>query len=101
MPDRSFSGALDWDVPGVEGLAVNGRVIYTSGAYINTANTARFDSWTRVDIGARYRTEISGKPVTFRANLENLFGEEYWLTTGTYVTVGSPRTVIVSASFDF
>ncbi|WP_419899168.1 TonB-dependent receptor [Roseomonas sp. USHLN139] len=101
VPDRSFSGALDWDVPGVDGLAVNGRVIYTSGAYINTANTARFDSWTRVDIGARYRTEISGKPVTFRANLENLFGEEYWLTTGTYVTVGSPRTVIVSASFDF
>ncbi|ONG50292.1 TonB-dependent receptor [Pseudoroseomonas deserti] len=101
VPDRSFSGALDWDVPGVAGLAVNGRVIYTSGAYINTANTARFDSWTRVDIGARYRTEISGKPVTFRANLENLFGEEYWLTTGTYVTVGSPRTVIVSAAFDF
>ncbi|WP_159998361.1 TonB-dependent siderophore receptor [Roseomonas sp. 18066] len=101
VPDRTFSGALDWDVPGVTGLAVNGRVIYTSGAYINTANTARFDAWTRVDIGARYRTEIQGKPVTFRANLENLFGEDYWLTTGTYVTVGSPRTVIVSASFDF
>ncbi|WP_241749342.1 TonB-dependent receptor [Teichococcus aerophilus] len=100
-PDRTFSGALDWDVPGVTGLAVNSRVIYTSGAYFNTANTLRFDGWTRVDFGARYRTEIANKPVTFRANLENAFGENYWLTTGNFVTVGSPRTILVSASFDF
>jgi iron complex outermembrane receptor protein len=101
VPDRTFSGALDWDVPGVSGLAVNGRVIYTSGAYFNTANTLRFDGWTRVDFGARYRTEIANKPVTLRANLENAFGENYWLTTGNFVTVGSPRTFLVSASFDF
>lgn len=101
VPDKTFSGALDWDVPGVTGLALNSRLIYTSGAYLNTANTLRFDSWTRVDFGARYTTEISNKPVTLRANLENAFGENYWLTTGNFVTVGSPRTFIVSASFDF
>jgi iron complex outermembrane recepter protein len=101
VPDRTFSGALDWDVPGVPGLALNGRVIYTSGAYLSTANTLRFDDWTRVDLGVRYRTEIGNKPVTLRANLENAFGENYWLTTGNFVTVGSPRTVLVSASFDF
>jgi iron complex outermembrane receptor protein len=101
VPDRTFSGALDWEVPGVPGLALNGRVIYTSGAYLNTANTLRFDDWTRVDFGARYRTEIGNKPVTLRASLENAFGADYWLTTGNFVTVGSPRTVLVSASFDF
>lgn len=101
VPDRTFSGALDWDVPWVRGLAVNGRLIYTSGAYLTTANTLRFDGWTRVDFGARYRTEIANKPVTLRASIENAFGEDYWLTTGTFVTVGSPRTVLVSASFDF
>lgn len=101
VPDRTFSGALDWDVPGVSGLAVNGRLIYTSGAYFNNANTLRFDGWTRVDFGARYRTEIANKPVTLRANLENAFGENYWLTTANFVTVGSPRTFLVSASFDF
>ncbi|MFC7555293.1 hypothetical protein ACFQU7_28295 [Pseudoroseomonas wenyumeiae] len=83
------------------GLALNGRVIYTSGAYLNTANTLRFDGWTRVDFGARYRTEIGNKPVTLRASLENAFGADYWLTTGNFVTVGSPRTLLVSASFDF
>ncbi|WP_338664464.1 TonB-dependent siderophore receptor [Pararoseomonas sp. SCSIO 73927] len=101
VPDKTFSGSLDWDVPGVPGLALNGRVIHTSGSYLTTANTLRFDGWTRVDFGARYRTEIANKPVTLRANLENAFGADYWLTTGTFVTVGSPRTLIVSAAFDF
>lgn len=101
VPDRTFSGVLDWDVPGVPGLALNGRVIYSSGAYLTTANTLRFDGWTRIDFGARYRTEIGNKPITLRASLENAFGADYWLTTGNFVTVGSPRTVLVSASFDF
>ena len=101
VPDRTFSGALDWSVPWVPGLALNGRVIHTSGSYLTNANALRFDAWTRVDFGARYSTEIANKPVTFRANLENAFGENYWLTTGNFVTVGSPRTVIVSATVDF
>lgn len=101
VPERTFSGALDWDVPFLPGLAVNGRLIYTSGSYMTNANTLRFDGWTRVDIGARYRTEIARTPVVLRANVENLFGADYWLTTGSYVTVGSPRTFILSASVDF
>ncbi len=101
VPERTFSAGLDWDLPWVPGLAVNGRAIHTSGSYLTADNTLRFDGWTRVDFGARYRTEIADKPVMFRANLENAFGENYWLTTGTYVTVGSPRTFIVSAAVDF
>ncbi len=101
VPDRTFSGSLDWDVPGIAGLALNSRVIYTSGSYLNTANTLRFDGGTRVDFGARYSTEIAQKPVTFRANLENAFGADYWLTTGTYVTVSSPRTLVASGTINF
>lgn len=104
VPDRTFSAGLDWDTPWVHGLALNGRVIYTSGAYLTNANLAnqKFDDWTRLDIGARYTTTaLTGKPVTIRANIENVTGENYWLTTGTFVTVGNPRTYIVSAAFDF
>ena len=101
VPERTVSAGLDWEVPGVPGLGTNGRVIYTSGSYLSSDNTLRFDGWTRVDIGMRYRTEIDRKPVVFRANLENALDENYWLTAGTYQTVGSPRTVILSASMDF
>lgn len=104
VPDKTFSGGLDWDTPWVRGLALNGRVIYTSGSYLTTANLAwqKFSDWTRLDIGARYTTTaITGKPVTFRANIENVTGETYWLTTGGFQTVGAPRTYILSAAFDF
>ncbi|MGQ9366413.1 TonB-dependent receptor [Azospirillum sp. ST 5-10] len=101
VPDKMFSAGLEWDTPWVPGLSLNGRVIHTSGSYLTSANTLRFDGWTRVDIGARYATTVAGTPVVLRANVENLFDEEYWLTTGTYVTVGSPRTVILSATIDF
>lgn len=102
VPDKTFSGSLDWDTPWVSGLSLNGRVIYTSGSYLTGANTLKFPDWTRVDIGARYvTTALTGKPVTFRANIENVGGANYWLTTGTFVTVGSPRTYLLSAAFDF
>ena len=101
VPDFTASVGADWDTPWVPGLAVNGRVLYTSGAYLNAANTQKFDAWTRVDIGARYKATIAGTPVTFRGNVENLFDKTYWLTTGTYVAVGSPRTLVLSAAVDF
>lgn len=102
VPDRTFSAGLDWDTPWISGLSLNGRVIYTSSVYLTNANLVKFPSWTRVDIGARYvTTALTGKPVTFRANIENVGGENYWLTTGTYATVGSPRTYMLSAAFDF
>lgn len=104
VPERTFSANLDWDVPWVRGFALNGRVIYTSGSYLTAANTLQFPDWTRFDVGARYATSFDGHPVTIRANIENLFDKRYWLVTGNtgnFVTVGSPRTFIVSAAFDF
>ncbi len=101
VPDRTFSAGLDWDTPWVPGLALNGRVIHTSGSYLTNANTLRFDGWTRFDIGARYETAVAGNTLVLRANVENLFDKNYWLTTGTYVAVGAPRTVLLSASMDF
>lgn len=100
VPDRTFNVGLDWDTPWVPGLSLNGRVIHTSSVYYNVTNTLNMPSWTRMDIGARYTTKISGKPVTLRANLENVFDREYWITS-TYVTVGAPRTLMLSASVDF
>jgi iron complex outermembrane receptor protein len=101
VPRHRVSAGLDWDTPWVAGLSLNGRVIYTSEAYFNTANTVTYPAWTRVDVGARYATLLNGRPVTIRANVENVFDKDYWLTTGSFATVASPRTYIVSAAFDF
>ena len=101
IPNYAFNLGADWDLPWVPGLGVNGRIIHTGAEYINVANTLRLPSWTRYDVGLRYRTQIFRKNVVFRANLENVFGKRYWLAQGAYLMDSAPRTVLLSAQFDF
>lgn len=101
VADRTISVGADWDVPMVTGLGINGRVIYTSSGWLDSANTISVPAWTRADIGARYKTSIAGVPTVLRANIDNVFDRHYWLLSGTYATVATGRTLVVSASFDF
>lgn len=101
VPDSAFNLGVDWDMPWVRGLSLNARVIHTSSAWFNAANTIRLPSWTRYDVGARYSTRVMGRAVVFRANIENLFNQNYWLASGTYATVAAPRAFLLSAQIDF
>lgn len=106
VPSRAFSLGLDWDVPGVQGLAVNGRAIYTSAVYLDNAHEKRLPGVTRFDLGARYRTEIAGKEVVLRANVENVADKRYWLAAGQngsngYASYAAGRTYMLSASVNF
>lgn len=106
VPRSQATLGADVDVPGVAGLAFNTRVIYTGSQYADANNTLSIPSWTRVDVGARYITEINKQVVTFRARVDNLFDRNYWASTGGYpgygyLVLGTPRTLTVSATVDF
>ncbi len=104
VPKRTVNLGADWDLPWVPGLSLNARAIYTAEAPFDVANTLTLPSWNRIDIGARYRTAIMGKPVMLRANVENVANKAYWLSSSTLATVGTvaaPRTVLLSAQVDF
>jgi len=101
VPKRTFNIGLDWDTPWVQGLGFSGRAISNTSTYFNAANTLKLPGWTRFDAGARYSTTVAGTPVVLRANVENLFNRHFWLLSGTYATVAAPRTLVVSAQFDF
>ena len=100
VPERTFNLGLDWDTPWVEGLSLNGRVIHTSSMYYDAANILRMPGWTRLDLGARLRTHVAGKPVVLRASLENVSNKSYWVTAAGYTTTGAPRTLMLSAQVD-
>ena len=51
----------EWDVPALPGATVTGRLIYTGAQWVNSANTLKMPSWTRVDVGARYATPHRGQ----------------------------------------
>lgn len=104
VPRFQFNLGADWDVPGIEGAAVSGRVLRTGGEYVNATNTLSIPAWTRVDLGARYGFKADGKHITLRGNIENVANKAYWASASTannYLTQGEPRTLKLSATVEF
>ncbi|MEL7560538.1 TonB-dependent siderophore receptor [Stutzerimonas chloritidismutans] len=96
----------EWDVTGTNGLTLTSQVVYTSSQYADAANDLKLPSWTRLDLGARYRMVVEQRDVTLRANLDNVTGRDYWASAGgypdqSYLVLGAPRTLTVSATVDF
>ena len=96
----------EWDVPGVQGLTLTSMLVHTGKQYASADNDLRLPSWTRLDLGARYRMTIDNRDVTLRARLDNATGRDYWASTGgypgsNYLVLGAPRTLSLSATVDF
>ncbi|HVL01324.1 MAG TPA: TonB-dependent receptor [Dongiaceae bacterium] len=101
VPELQGNIGSEWDTPFLNGFTLTARAVYTGETYVDTANTLAADAWTRIDIGARYRTAAFDKPVVLRASVENLLDENYWgVSTFGYLHVGDARTVLVSATID-
>ena len=106
VPRTQANVGGEWDVPGLDGLTLTSRVIYTGRQYADAANDLEVPSWTRFDLGARYRMVIENRDVTLRARLDNVTGRDYWASAGGYtdrgyLVLGAPRTLSVSATVDF
>ena len=87
----------DWNIPYIEGLSVHGDVRHYGDTWYNDENTIKFDDYTLVNIGSGYQTRISNKPVTFRADINNLLNKKYWMNSG----AGEPITFVLSAKVDW
>lgn len=106
VPKTQLNMGADWNVPGVQGLALNARVLYTAKQYANDANTQQLPSWTRLDIGANYLLRFMDRDVTLRARIDNVTDKNYWASAGGYpgygyLVQGAPRSLVVSATVDF
>ena len=105
-PRSQFNLGLDFDVPSVDGLALNVRGVRTASQFADTANTQVVPSWTRFDIGGRYVVDVQAHEVTLRAGVSNVLNRNYWASSGGYpgagyLTLGAPRTLSVSATFAY
>ena len=96
----------EWEVPALQGLALDARVVHTGKVFADSANTLRVPAWTRLDAGARYLFEVQGTLLTLRARIDNLTNRKYWASAGgypdqSYLVVGQPRSVNLSLAADF
>lgn len=106
VPDTQLNIGAEWDVPGVHGLSVNARTLYTAGQFADGANLQKLPSWNRLDAGVSYATRVAERNVTLRARVDNLADKNYWASAGGYpgsgyLVLGAPRTITVSATVDF
>lgn len=103
------SPKVSWSVSGeyrltalVEGLAINGGVFHTGDQAINPLNQNFIPAYTLFDLGASYRTEIAGRPTTFRVYGQNIGDKKYFASTGgLFAAQGAPSTVKFAISTEF
>ena len=106
VPDFQINANVEWDVPMVSGLTLEGRAVHTGAQPANATNTLELEEWTRFDAGLRYAFVAGGKDLTVRARVENLADEDQWVAVGgypgsNYLTLGAPRTLRLSVSAEF
>ena len=102
IPNFAAVLGVEQDIHGVDGLTLTARMTYNSSAFVNQANTIRVSPWTRWDLGARYRFNVSDTPVTVRADVYNLFNRNYWRAldeNAAFLEAG--RTFMLSVTADF
>jgi iron complex outermembrane receptor protein len=75
------------------------RLNYVGESHVND-NGVKTPDYLTVDLGYKHKTELNGTPVTLSAMCYNAFGKDYWISRGTSVALGAPRTFMLSAQFD-
>jgi iron complex outermembrane recepter protein len=118
--DKTYAGApkvkgntlFEYHFPTVPGLVASFDWQFTGPRAANDTNSFLVAGYNLLDIGARYTSTVLTKGVTWRLAVDNLADRHYWSTvapsnltganTGNLLAhLGSPRTVLASASIDF
>ena len=88
----------EYNITAIPGLVINGGFSHTGSFYTSRSNTELLDSFTQVDIGARYNLNLVNKDVTLRLNINNVTDEQYWLDRQ---LLSDRRTLAMSISVAF
>ena len=103
VPNYQATLGAEYDIAAVPGLSVQAFVLRKGTQYIDIENTMKLKPSTRLDLGARYATKVSGHNVVWRAGVNNVTNRNYWDSVSEFsqVTQSTPRTYRLSMSVDF
>ncbi|AJP59856.1 ligand-gated channel protein [Pandoraea vervacti] len=101
-PRFVLSSNVEYKIPYVPGLSVGGDIRYNGRTALNPQNSLTVSGYTLINLGATYRTRVSGKDVTLRAAVSNLTNRKYWeYQYDNYIKPADPRMVSLNAKIDF
>jgi len=105
VPALKTSALLEYAVPAVPNLKVNGQWQYAGKKAFQENNRTFVPGYHVFNLGAQYGLKLAGVTTTLRANVKNVFDRFYWRDVspelGGYLLPGAPRTFAVSAQMDF
>ena len=101
VPKVQAKIGTEWDVIALSGLTLTSDVTYVSSQFTQAENTFKIPSYAVLDLGARYVVKNITTPITLRAGLDNVFDKDYWSGAYRGLSLGAPRRLNLSATFDF
>ncbi|MFL6656616.1 MAG: TonB-dependent siderophore receptor [Massilia sp.] len=105
VPAFKSTSMIEYAIPAVAGLKVSGIWQYSGKKAFDEANTVFVPSYSVFGLGSAFTTHIAGAKTTIRLNVDNVTDKAYWRDVtpllGGYLFPGAPRTVKLSAQFDF
>jgi iron complex outermembrane receptor protein len=105
VPNLKSIAWLEYAVPAVDGLKVNGQWQHAGSKAFDPSNRVTVPGYDVFGLGASYPLRAGATKVTLRARVDNVFNKFYWRDVtqdlGGYLFPGAPRTFRVSAQFDF
>lgn len=101
-PNLMLTGRIAYLVPFVPGLRVGIDGKYTGSVKARPEGDLELGGYTVFNLGATYRTRLSGRDLTLRAALTNLTNKRYWgFQYANYIQPGDPRAISLSASIAY
>jgi iron complex outermembrane receptor protein len=83
-------------------FAINAGAFYEGERFADSGNTITKDAYTRIDVGATYKTAIGNQDVNFRLNIQNLLDVDYLAGGGiSNVTAGDGINYRLAAQISF
>ena len=101
-PERTANLYLDYRLPWEERLSFNLGIQYTGKRVASPDNELVVPADTIVNLGSRYRFQLSKLPATLRLQLGNMFNEYSWVVFGSGgLKRTPPRRFDATLSVDF
>jgi iron complex outermembrane receptor protein len=97
---RNINGALNWNLPWMEGMSVDLAYESTSDRVANAANTFVIPARYVYSLGGRYRFELLDKPATLRAQLATVNNRYGFNNIGEGFYYNVPRRFQMSLTVD-
>lgn len=102
MPKWQGKLGAEWHMPMLPGLTWTANPTAASKQYLNADNSLAAPGRVVYDMGARYATHFTGRPLTLRFSVSNLSNKAYWARANYGgIGLGVPRTFNLSATMDF